>query len=124
MTSKMSRQVPEARAGMLQAILGSTSAERVLIFLYCRNEGYARQISRFFGVALRPVQRQLEKLESAGVLFSRELGRTRLYEFNPRYPFLAELKALLGRALEFYPEPDRKALTMNRRHPRKAGKPW
>jgi len=109
-------------AEVLKPILGSVTAERVLVFLCCRNEGYARQMASFYGTALRPVQRQLEKLESAGVLYSRELGRTRLYAFNPRYPLLAELKALLARALEFYPERERTALVMDRRRPRKAGK--
>lgn len=108
---------------MLQSIFGSINTERVLLFIYCRTEGYARQITRFFGATLRPIQRQLERLESAGVLYSRRLGRTRVYEFDPRYPFLPELKALLARGLEFYPDSQRTALTMNRRRPRKAGKP-
>jgi len=108
---------------MLQSLLGSTNSEKALMFLYCRGEGYARQIARFYRVSLRPVQRQLEKLESAGVIYSRMLGKTRLYCFNPRYPFLAELNALLAKALQFYPAPDRTALTLNRRRPRKARKP-
>ncbi len=108
---------------MLQSILGSINAERALLFLYCRNEGYARQMARFFGTALRPIQRQLQKLESAGVLYSRQLGRTRVYEFDPRYPFLPELKALLAKGLEFYPDSERAELMMNRRRPRKADKP-
>jgi len=37
---------------MLEAILGSVSRERVLIFLYAREEGYAREIARFFDTDL------------------------------------------------------------------------
>lgn len=102
---------------MLQPVIASASTERVLVFLRARGEGYAREMARFFGTSLRPIQRQLERLEAAGVLWSRLLGRTRLYAFNPRYPFLKELEALVDRAIEFYPESDRQALLVNRRRP-------
>ena len=108
---------------MLEPILGSTNSERVLIFILTREEGYAREIARFFETGLAPIQKQLEKLEFGGVLASREAGRTRLYTFNPRYPFLEELKTLLEKALTFYPEEQREALIMNRRRPRRADKP-
>jgi hypothetical protein len=108
---------------MLRPILGSTSKEQVLLFLHCREEGYPREIARFFGTSLRPIQAQLTMLEAEGVLWSRQAGRTRLYAFNARYPFMRELRALLEKALSFYPEPDRRRLLINRRRPRKAGKP-
>ena len=108
---------------MLETILGSANSERVLIFLIAREEGYAREIARFFDTTLAPIQQQLERLEFGGVLVSRSAGRTRLYSFNPRYPFLNELKALLAKALTFYPEEVREDLIMNRRRPRRAEKP-
>jgi predicted transcriptional regulator len=108
---------------MLEPILGSTNSERVLIYILAREEGYAREIARFFETGLAPIQKQLEKLEFGGVLASRAAGRTRLYGLNPRYPFLSELTALLEKALTFYPEDQRTALTMNRRRPRRADKP-
>jgi predicted transcriptional regulator len=108
---------------MLEPILGSTNCERALIFILARSKGYPREISRFFNVDLSPVQQQLDKLESGGVLVSQTAGRTRLYEFNPRYPFLKELKALLDKALSFYPEEEKNRLFMNRRRPRRRGKP-
>jgi len=54
---------------------------------------------------------------------SRSVGRTRQFEINPRYPFLRELKSLLDRALTFYSAEERERLVMNRRRPRRAGKP-
>ena len=108
---------------MLTALLGTENSERVLIFLLARNEGYAREIAQFFDTNLYAIQRQLDKLEAGGVLVSRTAGRTRLYQFNPRYPFLNELKQLLERALSFYPEERRESLVMNRRRPRKRDKP-
>jgi DNA-binding MarR family transcriptional regulator len=103
---------------MLASLLGSRNAERVLIFISVREEGYAREIARFFETDLKSIQNQLDKLESAGVLSSRTVGRTRPYAFNLRYPFLTELKNLLEKALTFYPEEEREELVMNRRRPR------
>jgi len=108
---------------MLEPILGSANCERTLIFILARGRGYPREISRFFDVDLSPIQQQLDKLELGGVLVSQTAGRTRLYEFNPRYPFLKELEALLKKALSFYPQDERDRLLMNRRRPRRRGKP-
>jgi hypothetical protein len=107
---------------MLEVILGSKNVERVLIYIYTRGEGYAREIARFYETDLLPIQKQLDKLEAGGVLVSREVGKTRPYVFNPGYPFLNELRALLEKALSFYPEDQREELTMNRRRPRAKGK--
>jgi predicted transcriptional regulator len=107
----------------LQSILGSESSEQVLIFLLVRSEGYPTEIASFYGVSKLPIQKQMYKLEAGNVLASRMVGRTRLYQFNPRYPFLIELKALLQKAFSFYPESLQEDLSMNRRRPRRAGKP-
>jgi predicted transcriptional regulator len=108
---------------MLEAILGSRSRERVLVFLSARGEGYAREIARFFATDLVQVQKQLDRLEFGGVVSGRSAGRTRLYTLNPRYPFLKEVAALLDKALQFYPTDQRENLIMNRRRPRRKGKP-
>src|SRR5688572_19027977 len=108
---------------MLKPLLGTENSERVLIFLLTRNEGYPREIAQLFDTNLSAIQRQLEKLESGGVLISRTAGRTRLYQFNPRYPFLNEVKQLLEKALSFYPADVHENLVMNRRRPRKRDKP-
>jgi hypothetical protein len=111
------------RSIMLEPIIGSTNRERVLVFISARESGYAREISRFFDTGLSPIQQQLENLEAGGVLVSRKVGKTLQYRFNPRYPFLAELNALLDKATAFYPEAQLQRLIMNRRRPRRAGKP-
>jgi hypothetical protein len=108
---------------MLEPLLGSESSERVLVFILARDEGYATEIARFFDKGLYAIQRQLDKLESGGILASRTAGRTRLYKFNPRYPFLKELMNLIEKALSFYPEEVRERLVMNRRRPRQRSKP-
>jgi len=107
----------------LQPILGSRSKERVLVFLFARGEGYAREMARFYGAGLNPIQKQLDRLEAGGVLSSRPAGRTRLYSLNPRYPFMKELRQVLAKAISFYPQADREQLLMARRRPRRRGKP-
>ncbi len=107
---------------MIEVILGSKNMERVLIYIYAREEGYAREIARFYETDLLPIQKQLDKLEAGGVLVSREVGKTRPYVFNPRYPFLNELKALLEKAFSFYPSEEQDELMINRRRPRARGK--
>ncbi|MDH3217154.1 MAG: winged helix-turn-helix domain-containing protein [Candidatus Krumholzibacteria bacterium] len=94
-----------------------------MMFLLARGEGYAREIARFFATDLDPIQKQLAKLEAGGVLVSRVAGRTRLFSLNPRYPMIDELRALLEKALQFYPDDVRERLLMNRRRPRRRGKP-
>jgi len=108
---------------MLKPLLGSVNRERVLIYILARGEAYAREVASYFDAALLGVQRQMEGLEAAGVLYSRMAGRTRLYGFNPRYTFLAELKALLEKALAFYPEEAKESLLMARKRPRRKDKP-
>lgn len=107
---------------MIEVLLGSKNAERVLIYIFTRNEGYAREIASFYETDLKPIQMQLDKFEKGGILVSRAIGRTRPYEFNPRYPFLNELKALLEKAFLFYPAREQEELKMNRRRPRAKGK--
>lgn len=109
-------------AAMIESLLGSKNAERVLIYVFAREEGYAREIARFYEADLKSIQMQLDKFEKSGVLASRAVGRTRPFVFNPRYPFLNELKTLLEKALSFYPVKEQEELTMNRRRPRAKGK--
>jgi predicted transcriptional regulator len=108
---------------VLQTLLGSRSSEQVLIFLLARNEGYPTEIAEFYDADLYAIQRQLEKMESSNILVSRKVGRTRVYEFNPRYALLEELRSILEKALSYYPEEIREDLMMNRRRPRRSDKP-
>jgi len=46
-----------------------------------------------------------------------------LYHLNPRYPLIQELRALLEKALTFYPAEEQDRLVMDRRRPRRKHKP-
>lgn len=108
---------------MLEPILGSKNAERVLMYILTRDQGYTREIARFWGADPDSIQKQLARLERGGVLDSKSEGRTRIYRMNPRYSFLKELKALLSKALSFYPPDEQERLLVVRRRPRRNGKP-
>jgi hypothetical protein len=103
---------------VLEPILGSISRERVLVFVHAKNEGYAREMARFFRTDLGQIQKQLTRLEKAGILIGYQAGRTRLYHFNPDYPFLNELAALLEKVLQHYPLEQRYELGLDKRSPR------
>lgn len=108
---------------MLEPLLGSKTAENVLVYILTRDSGYASEIARFFGVGVYGIQCQLGKFELGGVLISRTTGKTRVYEFNPRYAFKEALIALLQEAIDFYPEGEKDRLLVTRRRPRRKGKP-
>lgn len=108
---------------MLESLFGTKNRELVLQFILVFEEGYAREIARFFDVTLPSIQNQLEKLEQGGVLLSKMSGKTRRYFINPRYAFLNELTALLTKAREFYDPKTKEMLTLQRKRPRRVEKP-
>jgi len=108
---------------MLSDLFGSENRERVLQYILANDQGYAKEIADFYEKSIDPIQKQLERLELAGVLVSKTVGRTRLFMFNPRYAFLDELTALLKKARSYYPEPLQEKLTKQRKRPRRKGKP-
>jgi DNA-binding transcriptional ArsR family regulator len=108
---------------MLENLLGNRTAERVLLYLANYGQGYPREIAATFGSSVSVVLKQLARLESGGILVSRMLGRTRLYELDPRWFFHKELKALLEKALAALPAEEVKRHYRERQRPRRAGKP-
>lgn len=107
---------------MLEALL-TVNTEKILLFINAREQAYATEIARFYKTNLYGIQKQLDKLEVGGVLVSRKAGRTRLYSFSPRCPYRKELEALLAKVMKFCPDDLKEKLLMNRRRPRRRGKP-
>lgn len=85
---------------MLETILGSISAERVLLFLVARGQGYATEIARVFDTDLSPIQNQLDRMERGGLIKHEKQGRKKVYRLDPDYPLTAELKALVTGAMK------------------------
>lgn len=108
---------------MLDAVFGSKAAKNVLLFMQNYGEGYGLDIARTFDLYPTSVNNQLKKLEGAGVLINRPIGRTNLYTWNLRNPLVKPLRALLQETLESLPEQELQAYYRQRRRPRKSGKP-
>jgi DNA-binding transcriptional ArsR family regulator len=109
---------------LLEGILGNRTAERVLLYLEQYGEGYARAIAATFeDVSVSMALAQLKRFEAAGLLASRQQGRTLLFTWNPRCVFLPEVRALLHKALAALPEREQRRYFQQRRRPRRSGKP-
>jgi len=108
---------------MLENLFGNYTAEKVLMYIFAYGEGYAREIERTMNLPFFPVNRQLSRFEDAGILAGKLKGKTKIYVFNPRYPFIEELKALLAKAYEYIPEDEKERYYRLRNRPRKSGKP-
>lgn len=106
----------------LEAIFGNRTAAVVLLFLENYDSGYASQIAKTYGMPVSVVQDQLRKLEAAGVLVSRTIGRTRVFEFNPRNPTAKRLRNFLAGELKALPNEITKEYFRARQRPRRTGK--
>jgi DNA-binding transcriptional ArsR family regulator len=101
---------------------GGQTRTRVLLALRLLRETYPRELSRLLEAPLSGVQRALRSLEIDGLVAGRSMGRTRLYQLDPRYFAAEPLAVYLGRLVE--PESQlRVRTTALRRRPRRAGKP-
>jgi len=108
---------------VLEAIVGNRTAANVLLFIENYESGYASRIAATYDIPVSVVQEQLQKLESAGVLVSRTVGRTRVFEFNPRDPTVRNLRRFLAEELKLIPESLVKQYFRDRQRPRRSGKP-
>lgn len=108
---------------ILKGLLRAETQEKVLIYLLLRGDGYGKSIAEFYGVPTNPIQKQLARMETDGVIVSQLIGTVRRYELNPRYPFMEPLKQLLKAAIEAYPTALKNDLMVQRNRPRQAGKP-
>lgn len=109
---------------MLEYLFSNKNLEKVLIYLLLHNKANATELKRAFGTSLDPIQKTLKKLEEGGLLVSFLEGRTRVFLWNPRYPFLKEIQALAKISYEFLPTNMQETYQLTKRkRPRKTGKP-
>lgn len=109
---------------MLESLFGNVVIEKVLIFLFQNEKCYPSELQSVFQSSLYSFQRALSRLEKGGIIVSHREGKTLIYQFNPCYPFLKELKCFLSKAYEFLPkEIQEKYYTSKRKRPRRQGKP-
>lgn len=110
---------------MLEHLFGNAVIEKILFFLLTNETCYPSQLRDVFHTPLYSFQKALGRLEKGGIIVSHKEGKTLIYQFNPRYPFLRELEAFLKKSYEFFPEDIRKKYyePTIRRRPRRQGKP-
>jgi len=108
---------------MLEGIFGNKTAEKVLLHIFHYGESHASAIAKDFEMALNPIIQQLNRFELAGVLISKEMGRSRIYSFNPKSPLLKPIKELIEIAYESISLSERQKIFKTRRRPRRKGKP-
>lgn len=108
---------------MLENILGNKTAERVLLHVFHYGEIHASAIARDYGVAVTPIRYQLDRFESAGVLVSKQVGRSRVYAFNSKFPLTRFVKDMVEVVYNSIPIEECVELFKARRRPRRKGKP-
>ena len=108
---------------MLEGIFGNRTAERVLLHVFHYGEIHASAIAGDYGIALNPIKGQLDRFERAGILVSKEMGRTRIYSFNPKSALTRPVRELIEMAYEAIPLKEREVIFSARRRPRRKGKP-
>lgn len=107
----------------LANLLGSKTAEKIFFYLYHYPEGHARAIAKDMGMGFSQVERQLKKYEDIDLLISRQVGKTRVYLFNPRYVFHEQIKAMVAKLYNTIPLAEKKLLFPVRQKPRRRDKP-
>jgi len=108
---------------MLESIFGNNTVEKILYFISVYGEGYAKQMADTFLIPINGIQQQLKRLEDGGVFVSQLKGKTRIYQFNPRFVFKKELEQLLNKAISVLPEREIEKYFRKRSRPRRKGKP-
>lgn len=110
---------------MLEYLFAKKNVEKVLMYLCLHSKANASELSRTFGSALDPIQKTLKKLEAGGLLASFLEGKTRVFYWNPRYPFLKEIQELAQKAYSFLPVSIQETFfqSTKRKRPRRTGKP-
>lgn len=108
--------------GNTSSPFGSGTRTRVLLALSLLGESYARELSRLLGAPLSGVQKALQSVETDGMVAGRAVGRTRVFQLDPRYFARDALQQFLRRLSE--PETElRRDVAALRRRPRRTGKP-
>ena len=108
---------------MLEGLFGNPVIEKIFFTLLNSEDSYPLGMAKNFNEPVNKFQQQLKRLEDNAIVVSRLVGKVRLYKFNPRYPFLKELTALIEKAYDFVPDDEKERYYRKRTRPRRTGKP-
>ncbi len=85
------------------ALFGTKMRTALLMVVAVLEETYPAELARYLGSSISSVQRTLDKIEDDGLIATRPLV-VRAVTLNPLFPAVKELRALLLRLAEGYPE--------------------
>lgn len=108
---------------MIETIFGNSTAAKIMLYLFHNGEGYASGISRDMGITKSQVIKQLNRFEAAGIFVSKEMGKVRIYTFNPKIGLTKKLKDLIQVFYDAISLEQKEELFSVRRRPRRKGKP-
>jgi DNA-binding transcriptional ArsR family regulator len=108
---------------MLEAIFGNETVAAILLNIYHYEAIHARAIARNMEKVHGGIVHQLDRLEAGGLLVSKEVGRTRVYSFNPKSPYTAPVKKIIQITYDALPVKVKENLFTERTRPRAKNKP-
>jgi len=106
----------------LSSPFGSATRTRVLVALRLMGASYARELARLLGGAVNGIQGAIRSLEADGLVVGREVGRTRVFELNPRYFAASEVRSLADKLASVDTDLQDRVSAIRRR-PRRSLKP-
>ena len=108
---------------MLDKILGSTTAMKIMLHLIHYKEIYPTAVAKDYQISLSAVQKQFQRFEEAGILVSKLVGKSRVYFFDKKSPVVKPFIELIRVYYDRLSLEDKEQLFGTRRRPRRAGKP-
>ena len=86
---------------MLESLVRSKTTRKILGLLFSNPEGrfYMRQLERMTGEPVSAVRRDLKRLESAGILLSREEAKVKYFWVNKENPIYEEVKRIVFKTI-------------------------
>lgn len=97
MTTKVSQSTPRSFLNDLFASDARVAVLRVFMIDPTRAY-YQRQLEAATGLPIRAVQRELDRLTLAGLLYRREEGNRSYFQVDTEYPFFPELRSMVLKA--------------------------
>lgn len=108
---------------MLDKILGSESAMKIMLHLIHYGEIYPSAVAKDYQISLSGVQKQFQRFEEAGILVSKFVGKSRVYLFNKKSPVVKPFIDLVKIYYDGLSLEDKEQIFSIRRRPRRSGKP-
>ena len=89
---------------MFEDLFGSKIIEKICFYMIANQKCYASELKKHLCLHIFGIQNALGRLEKQGLIVSFKEGKTRVYQWNPRYPLLSEFQAFMSKAYSFLPE--------------------